>query len=119
MARQYDNDTKAAVMAALMTGQSISSVAKQWNIPKGTVSGWNKQKHGVVSKSTQKKEEIGRLLITYLHTNLNTLNKQSEVFADVDWLKQQAASELAVLHGVIADKSIRLLESLASSEQEN
>lgn len=115
--RSYSEETKAAVMASLLTGQSVSSVAREYKIPKGTVSDWKRQAEGVGSEPTQKRE-IGALLLDYLHTNLRTLKKQSETFADEKWLKLQSASELAVLHGVIADKTIRLLEALASEEGE-
>jgi transposase-like protein len=37
---RYDESTKAAVMGALLAGQSISSVAREYQIPKGTVSEW-------------------------------------------------------------------------------
>lgn len=115
--KTYSEETKAAVMASLLTGQSVSSVARAYKIPKGTVSDWKRQAEGVASEPTQKKE-IGPLLLAYLHTNLQTLTKQSMVFADEQWLKQQSASELAVLHGVLADKTIRLLEALAGTEAE-
>lgn len=37
---EYSEETKAAVMAALLTGQSVSSLSREYGIPKGTVSGW-------------------------------------------------------------------------------
>ena len=120
---EYSNEVKAAVMAALLEGQSISAVAKQYDIPKGTVSGW-KQKAltpvadgGVVPDATQKRQAIGDLLIGYLETMLRTLTVQAKHFGDVDWLKDQNANELAVLHGVATDKAIRLLEALAPSNE--
>ncbi len=106
-------------MAALLTGQSVSSVAKEYKIPKGTVSGWrNQAANGVANISTQKKEETGDLLWDYLRTSLKTLKAQAEHFGDKDWLKQQNAADLAVLHGVAADKAIRLLEAVSSAEAE-
>lgn len=110
MAREYSDETKGAVMAALLAGQSVSSVAREYNVPKGTVSGWRRQA-GVATQ----KGEIGELLLGYVHAALDTLTKQMHVFSDEAWLKRQPASEVAVLHGVIADKTIRLLEGLADS----
>lgn len=112
----YSEEIKAAAMAALLAGQSVSAVAREYKIPKGTVSGWKKQAEEKSNNSTQKKE-IGSLLLDYLRTNLQTLKKQSEVFSDERWLKKQSASEVAVLHGVLADKTIRLLEALADQEE--
>lgn len=123
----YSDELKAAAMAALLTGQSVSSVAKEYKIPKGTVSSWKDKAHelanrgGVESDSTQKKEiAIGELITIYLETNLDTLRKQAAFFSDERWLSRQSASELAVLHGVLADKAIRILEAAeAGQDAEN
>lgn len=122
MARRNHNDeTKAAVMAALLTGQSVSEVAKQYKVPRGTVARWSSE----VNKDTNetfrntKRERIGELIVSYLEEGLITLQEQVKVFRNEEWIKKQGASELAVLHGVIADKQIRLLEALAGDEEES
>ena len=108
---KYSEETKAAVLAALLAGQSINSVAREYKIPKGTVSAWKNR--GVAKKATQKKiDSIGELLVSYLQTTLRTLQKQAEIFGDETWLKKQTASDAAVLHGVMTDKSVRLLEAM-------
>lgn len=114
MTQEYSQDTKAAVVAALLAGQSVSSVAEEYDIPRGTVGRWSSEaRRGVVSPvSNAKKEEIGELLVSYLHANLKALELQTQVFADKKWLHRQSASELAVLHGVMTDKAVRLLEAL-------
>ena len=113
---KYSDETKAAVMAALLTGQSVSSVAREYSIPKGTVSNW-KRGNGVggTEKRTQKAEKIGDLLIAYLHENLKTLQVQSVAFRNEDWLSRQDASDVAVLHGVLTDKAVRLLEAMSNA----
>lgn len=114
----YSEELKASVMAALLAGQSISEIAKEYNIPEGTVKSWkSRQLNGetVALVATEKREIIGELLLGYLSELLVTLKKQVVIFRDEDWLKQQSASEVAVLHGVIADKGIRLLEALADT----
>src|SRR6266540_277849 len=105
----YSDETKAAVMAALLTGQSLSYVAKEYKIPKSTIANWSTEarKQGFVPN--EKREHLGELLIQYLETSLVTLRTQVELFADAIWLHKQSASEVAVLHGVIADKAVRLL----------
>lgn len=116
--KKYDDNTKAAVMAALLQGQSISSIAKEYNIPKGTVSSWNQRAKGVASESTQKKKEIGDLLIEYLKANLIALRVQAEQFANKKWLGKQQADQVAVLHGVMTDKAIRLLEAFSADDSD-
>ncbi len=112
----YSDETKAQVFAALLTGQSVRYVAKEFNIPVGTIKAWKSYRangHNMAVVTTQKKEAIGDLILIYLNELFTTLHKQMKVFADEEWLKQQSAGEAAILHGVIADKGIRLLEALA------
>jgi len=112
---KYTDETKAAVLAALLAGQSINSVAREYKIPPGTISNW-KNRQGVPKNGIQKKvDDIGELLISYLQTNLKTLQKQADFFGDESWLKKQTASDAAVLHGVMTDKSVRLLEAMSNA----
>ncbi|MDP9485746.1 MAG: hypothetical protein M3Q49_08195 [Actinomycetota bacterium] len=114
MARtDYSPETKAAAMAALLTGQSIGSVAKEYEIPRSTVGNWSSQVRREGTVPDTKKEEIGDLLASYLEENLRSLRSQAEVFGKARWLEKQSASELAVLHGVQTDKAIRLLEAMS------
>lgn len=115
MSDKYSPETKAAVMSALMAGQALTKVAEEWNIPEGTIRSWKSRQYNgesVAIVATEKKEEVGELLVSYLQANLDTLRKQSEFFGDKEWLQKQDASAVAVLHGVVADKTIRLLEAM-------
>jgi len=115
--REYSDEIKAQVMAALLAGQSVSSAAQQYKIPKGTVSSWRKvalrkaTDSRVDEAATQKSTTLDDLLQGYVEENLVTLREQSVFFRDKQWLHKQPASELAVLHGVLADKTVRILEA--------
>ena len=65
----------------------------------------------------KKKEQIGDLLLEYLSTALETLQTQAEFFSDEAWLAKQNAADVAVLHGVITDKAVRLLEALSAGQE--
>jgi len=76
--------TRAAVLAALMTGQGSADVAREYNIPEGTVRSW-KQRYcnGVAQHATVKKEiaslpqpTLGKLIMDYLEANLSALKCQ-------------------------------------------
>lgn len=116
---KYDDDTKAAVMAALLEGQSIRQVADEYDIPRGTVGNWARKarNQGVSGVSDTKKEEIGDLLVEYLQENMKALRTQAEQFSDEEWLEKQSASEAATLHGVMTDKAVRLLEALSANDE--
>lgn len=59
---------------------------------------------------SKKADRFGSLLAEYLEGTIITLREQAKFFRTKEWLKRQSASEIAALHGVCADKAIRLLE---------
>ena len=107
-------------MAALLAGQAINDVATQYHVPATTIRSWKSRQSGdsVATVATDKKAQIGELLLDYLAAALSALRAQTDVFADKEWLKKQPANELAVLHGVVTDKTIRLLEALSRADDE-
>jgi transposase-like protein len=117
----YSDNIKAQALAALIAGQSYTEVARAFGVPVGTLKSWKSRDvagvdAGDATSATVKKERIGALLLDYLVSTLETLKAQQVVFGDAEWLKKQSASEVAILHGVLADKTIRLLEGLADTE---
>jgi transposase-like protein len=115
--RQYSDAEKAAAMAALMAGQSLDAVAREYKIPKSTLDSWRNPRRPKRFE-TEKESEIGDLLIDYLRANLRALKAQAEVFTDPDWLAQQGAHEAAVLHGVMTDKAVRLIEAFSAHDSD-
>lgn len=115
--KPHSPETKAAVMAALLTGQSISEVARQFKLDRKTVRTW-KERAGIVDSPEsplvpqEKKIELGDLIVGYLTEIITTLTAQARTFRDEQWVKGQDASEVAVLHGVLADKALRILSAL-------
>jgi transposase-like protein len=119
---EYNEHIKAQALAALLTGQSFSEVARAFNIPIGTLKSWKSRSVDVLdapdaTAATTKRDRIGTLILEYIEEGLTTLREQAKVFRDYDWLQKQSASEVAILHGVIADKQIRLLEALADEAE--
>lgn len=117
--RTYKDETKAAVMAALLAGQSISEVADEYKIPRGTVAGWSSKLNdaGVSSVSNTKKEEVGYLLVQYVEATVRTLTKQVQVVGDEEWVAQQSAAEMATLMGVLTDKVMKMFEAFGEAQE--
>ncbi len=119
MATQYSDEVKAQCLAALLAGQSVAAVARAYRVPVGTVKSWkSRQKDASVASvaSHESRERIGELLLGYLAESLEVARAQLRVFRDPEWLKAQTASEVGVLHGIIVDKSVRLLEALGGGD---
>lgn len=101
-------------MAALLAGQRVSEIAETHNIPQQTVSRWKEAlaSEGVFGSGENGcKNRVSELVGEYLIEALETLRDQAKTFRDRDFLNGQPASEAAVLHGVIMDKVIRILEA--------
>ncbi len=115
--KKHDPATKAAVLAALLTGQGVNEVSKQYHIPKSVISGW-KSEHSSNSVRTKKEDidEFSELLKNFLRESIKTLTVQVQFFR-TEWLKSQGAAELATLFGVTTDKVVRILEAANFSEQ--
>lgn len=115
--REHDEQTKAAVMAALLTGQSVYAAARDFKIPIGTVKRWSADaKEKLQPVRNQKQERIGDLLIDNVEAALETTREILNVVKDPKWLRRQEASEIGVLYGIIQDKTFRILEALPDSE---
>lgn len=117
--QSHSDETRAAVMAALLTGQGVSEVARGLNLPKATVS---RIKNEISSErleqvGTQREERLIDLVMDYVSTNLRTLKAQSIEAGRAGYIQKQTASELAVLHGVLADKTVRILAALEPIEE--
>jgi transposase-like protein len=117
---KYSPETRAAAEAALLAGQSVSQVAREYSLPKGTVSNWRTSGERVHADRTQKddepgKESIGDLLTTLLESNIRGLIAASAVMQDPSWLREQDASQLGVFLGITHDKVVRMLEAMDRS----
>jgi transposase-like protein len=115
--KAYPDETKAVVMASLLTGQSVNSVAKEYNIPKRTVSNWKRLAGEIASESTQKKlPPIGDKLIDLLMTEVDSLIETSKIARSPDWIMKQSAADLAVYLGVKHDKLFRMIEAFNKND---
>src|SRR5262245_39200416 len=95
------------------------AVAAKYDIPVGTLWSWRSRDDRpiVASVASIKKDRIGALVASYLEANLQALTAQAYVVSQPDYINRQSANDLAILHGVMADKSIRLLEALHASQR--
>lgn len=115
--REYSDEVKAAVMAALLAGNTVNYVADQFNIPRGTVKFW-RAKMPPTTVDPKKEAELANRLDNLLLASLDTLAAQVRLYGNEEWLKEQRAGELGLLFGIIADKTVRLLEARQAASQE-
>jgi transposase-like protein len=114
---KYDPEIRAAAIAALLAGQSVSAVAKQYNLPKGTVSDWKRKPVGVdpTQKPNDGSESIGELLNRLVRAQLLQCIAIAEVWQDKKWIRTKGATEIGVNAGIANDKLVRMLEAMSTS----
>jgi transposase-like protein len=106
-------EIKAAVMAALLAGQGVNEVAEKYDVPKQTVSDWAQNEIGQIR--SKKGEVIAELTFGYLTAIISGLTKQAEIVSTPEYINKQSAADVAVLHGVMADKGFRLLSAVPTN----
>ena len=109
------DETKAEIIAALLTGQSVSSVARAHHLSRQTIMKY-RDAFGVRTTPVvqQVQADIGQLVLEHVRTSLLALAAQATVAADPTWIRGQSASQLADLFGVMSDKTHRILAALQS-----
>jgi transposase-like protein len=112
-------ELRAAVLTSLLSGSSVQETARVNKLSERTVRLWWTQaglnpNAGAIGKEValETKADLGELVSEYLSETLTTLSVQSRHFRDRAWLAEQRAGELAILHGVLNDKAVRIIAAL-------
>src|SRR5262245_12470216 len=123
MSAPHDRETRAAVLAALLSGSTVSDIARRLDLPITTIRRWRDQA-GIGPKAPadrhalgdETKRDLGSLVAEYLNDILISLRAQAVHTRDKAWLDRQNAHDLAILHGTLNDKAVRLLGALHVDE---
>lgn len=134
----YTAEFRAALVAEVLAGTSALVVAAQHGVDRQTVARWTRN-GGMPSQrervgpaqagliASVMPQEIGQrasvnrlpsLLAAYIEQGIVTLTEQLRVTGTEDYIRSQNAHDLAIMHGVAADKLLRVLAALRPVEQE-
>ncbi len=120
--KKHKPEIMAAVMAALLAGQGVAAVARQYKLDSGLVSRW-KQKipHEKLQQvAEEKSDEFAELLADALRSILKSLKVSADAIRSTEgwaWVRQHSPAEFATLIGVLTDKGFRLLEAAEYSAE--
>jgi hypothetical protein len=112
--KAHPTDIKAAVLAAILEGQGVGEIAKKYDLPKQTVSNLKKKLSDIElgQVGTEKSEKLIDLVEGHLSASLKAASNLAEKCSTDDvWIREQSASEIAALYGILSDKAIRILEA--------
>lgn len=112
-AKHHSPELRAQVMAALLAGQGVNEVARQYGIDQSVVSRWKaklpaSELHRIAS---QKVESFDELLAGCVRAALQAFTTICKETSRPEYIAKQSASEIAVLAGVLKDKALRVLSA--------
>lgn len=110
---EHPAEVRAAVTAALLAGQGVSELARQYKLDHSVISKWKASlsPETITEIHRKKGERIDNLVFECLCTTLEALRAIAANAAKDSYIQKQPANELAVLYGVMADKTVRILEA--------
>lgn len=108
--QHYTEEFRVAVTAdvALL---GVAATCAKYRISRSLLSYWRKT-YAPQTQTVLRSDRISALLANYLESNLQALTAQAYVTADPEYLNRQPAESIAVLHKVMGDQAIRLLEAI-------
>lgn len=116
-------DEKLDIVAEYLTGNySVRQLSEIHGVPASTLRQWIIEAgHNIAQFRQEKLEEAADLLATYLTENLRTLNKQARKLGDDDFLDKAEPDRIqavGVAHGIMSDKSLRIIEAIERAKAE-
>jgi hypothetical protein len=116
--KRIPDSKRAAVMAALLAGQSVNKVAEDYKMPKSSVSRLKAliPAEQLEQVGIQKGEQIADLIAQNLEASFRAIHNILQQTENAEWLNKQPADELATLLGVTSDKVFRVLEAIENAQ---
>lgn len=110
--KAHSDETRAAVIAALLAGQGVNDVAREFGLDSGLVSRWKKTipEKDLQQVTATKKERLVDLVEGHLIASFKAAIALAEQANDIGWRNKQSAADIAVFYGVISDKAFKLVE---------
>jgi transposase-like protein len=111
-------ELRAVCLASVLSGQSLSSVAKRHKVNKGTLSRWLSQVRPPRRQySDVDPDLLAERIVQLIDGHIEAIQKQIEAASDVGWVRRQTGGELAQLlkeeHGGL----VRLLAGLRPASE--
>jgi hypothetical protein len=107
-----DREVRQRMQADLLAGMGIREVARKYSVSASTVSGLRAAAVALTVIDPEIRADLGEQVAGVLDANLRALRAIALVAGDRAYASRQDADKLGILYGIIADKSIRILNSV-------
>lgn len=115
--KPLSEETKNAVIGALLAGISVTETARRYQLPQSTVS---RIKTEVPLKldevGLETRDELDDVIVTHLRVQLAGMNRIAKQADREKWIDQQSAGSLAELYEKMSNHSLQLLEAASAVE---
>lgn len=115
----YPPELRAQVIAAVVAGESLTTVANRFGVGKATVERWSREYRPVQPNNARTREEIGALVYDTVVETLRALTARTRVTGSEDWVAKQSAADLAALAAADWDRVIRVLAAFRPDHEES
>src|SRR5690349_2325062 len=112
--KAHSPEIKARAISGLLAGETVTEVAANCSLPETTVSKWKSEipTEKFAEVCSKKKETLLELVEGHLRSSLKAaISLATKSSTDDKWFSRQNAHDIAMLYGVLSDKSIRLIEA--------
>lgn len=110
-----DGSIRAAVLAALVLGESPGQIAEQYNLPVAQVEQWKRRFD--ITDPIQRRDQLSEQLLIFVQQKIKNLVAISVATSDEDWIHEQSASELAAYLRAEHEMLLRVFEAFGRTAQ--
>ena len=114
--KPHDAEVKAAIIAALLSGEGVAETARQYKLPVRTIARIKAEMSEELAEvGMEKRLQIDELLLDTMRANLSALTRIAEVSSKSEYIEKQPSESIAVLYREIASVTVRLLEAASAA----
>lgn len=113
MPRRISDEKRETIKALLLSGESPKAVAKAHKVSERTVRRILKEIPDQVEEMKEgRRYDLETMLLDYVAENFATQTALLKQIRQPDWIKKQSGRDIAVMLGVLSDKTVRILSAV-------
>ena len=111
--KKHSDETRALVVADLLSGLGVMKVASKYNLDPSVVSRIRSSLGAgeLQEIASLKRESLATLIENHLRASLKAAMQLAGQCDDETWRNKQNAADMAIFYGVLTDKSIKIVEA--------
>ena len=113
MSTVYSDQQRAEALARVLSGETVSGVARDMGIERTSLQKWLSRKRDIVNAVvTVQKPSLLILLGDYLEQNLGTMRHQAARMGERAWIEAQTTPDLISSHDHLGRRLVSILDRI-------